>query len=206
MAAPPQPASSSGAPSVASLRLDPQRAALLVVDVQERLAAAMDPQRFAACQRNILTLVELARLLRLPVVLSEQVPQKLGPTVPAIAAAVRQLAPAAPVHGLEKICFAATDDAEFPALFERVARSQWIVVGLEAHICVYQSARGLRALGADVQLPADATLSRSPENHGIGLGLTALTGAVVTSTEALAFDALGRAGTEEFKIISGLVK
>ena len=202
---PTNPASSAPA-GLSALRFDPQRAALLVVDVQERLAAAMDPQRLASCQRNIFILLELARLQRLPVLVSEQVPEKLGLTVRAITAAVKTVPPRASIHTLTKSCFAVTDDAEFPALFERVARSQWIVVGLEAHICVFQSARGLRALGADVQLPADATLSRTLENHGIGLQLSALSGAVITSTEALAFDALGRAGTEDFKIISRLVK
>ena len=192
--------------SASSLSIDPARTALLVVDVQERLVAAMDPQRFAACQRNILVLLELARLQRLPVLVSEQMPAKLGPTVPAIAAALRQVEPGAPVHHLEKSTFAATADAEFPLLFERAARRQWIVTGLETHICVFQSVRGLRQLGVDVQLPADATMSRTPENHRIGLDLAALTGAVVTSTEAAAFDALGRAGTDDFRIISRLVK
>jgi nicotinamidase-related amidase len=184
-------------------RIDPGRATLLVVDVQERLVVAMDPPGFAACERNILILVELARRLRLPIVQSEQVPSKLGPTVATIAAAI---AASQPVHRLDKDTFAVTDHPEFPALFARVDRPQWIVVGLEAHICVFQTARGLRALGAEVFLPADATLARVPGNHRIGLELAARCGAVVTSTETVAFDALGRAGTDDFRAISRLVR
>ena len=187
-----------------SLRLVPSRAVLLVVDVQERLAAAMDPQRFAACERNILILLELARRLRLPVVESLQVPDKLGPTVPAIAGALQ--APELVTHRLEKESFAATGHPDFPALYQRLSRPQWIVVGMESHVCVFQTARGLRELGAELFLPADAIISRSADNHRIGLDLCACAGAVVTSTETVAFDALSRAGTDDFRAISRLVR
>jgi nicotinamidase-related amidase len=197
----PAPAAAAAFP-----RIDPARATLLVVDVQERLVAAMDPQGFAACERNILILVELARRLRLPIVQSEQVPGKLGPTVGTIAAAIAATQPGLPVHRLEKETFAVTDHPEFPALFARVDRPQWLVVGLEAHICVFQTARGLRALDAEVFLPADATLARVPGNHRVGLDLAGRCGAVVTSTETVAFDALGRAGTDDFRAISRLVR
>jgi nicotinamidase-related amidase len=192
--------------AVAFPRIEPSRAALLVVDVQERLVAAMDPQGFAACERNILILVELARRLRLPIVQSEQVPSKLGPTVGTLAAALRAAEATQPLHRLEKQSFAVTDDPAFPALYEGVGRAQWIVVGLEAHICVFQSTRGLRTLGTEVFLPGDATLARVPGNHRVGLELAALCGAVVTSTETVAFDALGRAGTDDFRAISRLVR
>ena len=187
-----------------SLRLDPSQAVLLVVDVQESLAAAMDSQRLASCQRNILILIELCRRLRIPVVESQQLPEKLGPTVPAIAQALR--APEIELHRLEKDTFAASDHPDFPGLYRRLGRRQWILVGMESHVCVFQTARGLRALGADVQLPADAIISRSTDNHRIGLDLAARCGALPTATEAVAFDALVRAGTDDFRAISRLVR
>jgi nicotinamidase-related amidase len=190
--------------SLASLCIDPARAVLLVVDIQSKLTAAMPQPEIAVCQRNWLTLIELARRLRLPVVWSEQYPQGLGPTLPALAGALA--APGLSVHRLEKITFSCTDCEAFPPLAESLGRRQWIVMGMETHVCVWQTARGLLATGADVHLPADATISRAPANHQIGLQLCQRAGGVITSTETIAFDALERAGTEDFKAISRLVR
>src|SRR5262245_33152333 len=94
-------------PSLAPLCRDPERAALLVIDIQSKLTAAMPETERALCQRNWLILVELARRLRFPVVWSEQYPQGLGPTIPALATALS--APGLTVHRLEKITFSCTD-------------------------------------------------------------------------------------------------
>jgi nicotinamidase-related amidase len=77
---------------------------------------------------------------------------------------------------------------------------------MESHVCVWQSVRGLRALGRSVQVIEDAVLSRQPANHRVGLRLGERAGAIVSSTETVAFDALVRAGSEDFKAISRLVK
>jgi nicotinamidase-related amidase len=188
----------------ADLRLDRQRAALLLVDIQERLAAVMAPGDFATVENNVLVLLELARLLPLPVVVSEQYPRGLGPTVPALRAALEEpgLSPAR----IEKLSFGCTDDPSFQEALHRLRRDQWIVVGMEAHICVYQTVRGLAALGNTVHVPADAVISRAPLNVHRGLALAERAGAVITSTETVVFDLLGRAGTEEFRAMSKLVK
>jgi nicotinamidase-related amidase len=186
------------------LRLDPARAGLLVVDVQTKLSAAMPEADLAHCLRNWLILVELARRLHLPVIWSEQYPQGLGPTLPPLVEALS--GPGLTVHRIEKITFSCTDCEALPPLYQALARRQWIVVGMETHVCVWQTVRGLAAWEADVQVPADGTISRAPANHQIGLQLCERAGAVVTSTETIAFDALGRAGTEDFKAISRLVR
>lgn len=186
------------------LRIDPGRAALLVIDFQERLAAAMPPAELAACQRNVLVLVELARRLRLPVVASEQYPRGLGPTVPAIAAALAQ--PGLAVERFEKLDFSCADAPPFAAIHRRLDRPQWILAGMETHVCVYQTGRGLLARGAQVHVPADAVVSRAAANVRIGLDLLARAGAVVTSTETVVFDALRCAGTDDFRALSKLVK
>jgi nicotinamidase-related amidase len=191
-------------PALSPLRLEPGRAVLLIVDVQTKLSAAMAQADLAGCSRNWLILVELARRLQVPIVWSEQYPQGLGPTVPALAEALGQ--PGLRLHRFEKITFSCTDCDALPPLYQTLGRRQWIVVGMETHVCVWQTVRGLLGWGAEVHVPADATISRAPANHRVGLGLCERAGAVVTSTETLAFDALGRAGTEDFKAISRLVR
>jgi nicotinamidase-related amidase len=186
------------------LRLDSQRAALLLVDFQERLAAVMAPGEIAACQRNIVLLFELARQLRIPVVVSEQYPRGLGPTVPGLKAALAE--PGLTVERIEKIEFSCADSPAFKEVHRRLGRDQWIVVGMEAHVCVYQTARDLVALGARVHVPADAVISRAPANVRIGLDLCTRAGAIVTGTETVVFDALKRAGSDEFRALSRLLK
>jgi nicotinamidase-related amidase len=186
------------------LRLDRQRIALLLVDFQQRLAAAMAPGEVAACERNIVLLVELAKQLRLPVVLSEQYPKGLGPTMPALLACLNQ--PGLEVTRIEKIEFSCTDSPAFVEVYRKLRRDQWIVVGMEAHVCVYQTARGLVAMGARVHVPADAVVSRAPANVHVGLDLCRQAGAVVTGTETVVFDALRKAGTDEFRALSRLLK
>jgi nicotinamidase-related amidase len=193
----------------AELRVDPACAVLLIVDVQVKLAAAMDPQAFAVCERNILTLIELARRLKLPLVVSEQYPRGLGPTVPGIAAELEGAVTAGSrLSRLEKTAFACTEDPAFAPLLEDLGpqRRQWLVTGMESHVCVWQTVRGLLALGRAVQVIEDAVLSRQPANHRVGRRLCERAGAVITSTETVAFDALVRAGSEDFKAISRRVK
>lgn len=186
------------------LKIDPARAALLVVDIQERLAAAMPEADRAACERNVAILVELARRKGIPVVASEQYPRGLGPTVPAIAEALA--APGIEVHRFEKVEFACPEAPPFEELWRRLGRTQWIVTGMETHVCVYQSVRGLVAKGATVQVPRDAVASRTPENRSVGLALIERAGGLVTSTEAVVFDALGKAGTDDFRALSKLIR
>jgi nicotinamidase-related amidase len=187
-----------------ALRIDPADTVLLIVDVQTKLSAVMPEAEMARVERNILVLLEMARRLHFPVIWSEQYPQGLGPTVPALATALA--APELVLTRLEKVTFSVTDHSRFQAAYTRIGRSRYVVVGMEAHVCVWQTARGLRALGAHVFVPADAVISRDPANRAVGLELAARAGAVVTSTEVVAFDALGRAGTDDFRAISRLIK
>jgi len=195
----------TGPPSLApSLRVDPAQAALLIVDVQDRLAAAMPDEARARCQKNVGVLLQLARRAHIPVVVSEQYPKGLGPTVAAIEDQLRGEGLA--VQRFEKLEFACPEAPAFAPIWNQLRREQWLVTGMEAHICVYQSARALLARGAQVQVIADAVASRTPENLKVGLDLAERAGAIVTSTETVVFDVLGRAGTDDFKALSRLVK
>ena len=134
------------------------RAALLVVDIQDKLAAAMPEDVLAQAVRNTAVLIETARRMWMPIVVSQQSPRGLGATVPAIEDALRD---APTLHRFDKMIFSAADAPEFAALAPKLGRDQWIVTGMEAHVCVYQSARGLVSRGYDVHVPADAITSRA---------------------------------------------
>ena len=179
------------------------RTALLVVDIQERLAPAMPEDVLAQLLRNTTILIEAAKRLSLPIVVSQQYPKGLGPTVRPLEDA---LAGVANVHRFDKLEFSAASSPGFGALAPVVRRDQWIVCGMEAHVCVYQTARGLVERGYQAHVVADAVASRTKANWNIGLGLAERCGAVVTSTEVCVFDLLERAGSDDFKALSKAIK
>lgn len=188
------------------LALDRARAALLVIDVQERLAAAMPPDPMAALVRNTCVLIEAARRFGLPVVVSQQYPRGLGETVRPVADALAAV-PEGSLHRFDKVEFSACAAPAFAAIAPRLAgRDQWVVTGMEAHVCVYQTVRQLRQETDAVHVVRDAVLSRTADNLAVGLGLIERTDSVITSTEVVVFDLLGAAGTEEFKALSKLIR
>jgi nicotinamidase-related amidase len=192
-------------PETMDVSLAPARAALLVVDVQDKLAAVMPPDAMTALVRNVGILVEAARRFAIPVVVSEQYPRGLGKTVAGIEEALAGL-PAEQLYRFDKLEFSVCAAPGFAPVEARLdGRDQWIVTGMEAHICVYQSARALRAGGAAVHVVRDAVVSRAPQNREIGLGLVERAGALVTSTETVVFDLLQRAGGDDFKALSRLI-
>ena len=170
------------------------RAALLVVDIQERLAPAMPEAVLAQVVRNTKILIEAARRLGLPIVASQQYPKGLGPTIAPIEESL------AGAQRFDKVDFSAARSEGLPK------RDQWIVCGMEAHVCVYQTARDLVAKGYAVHVPADAICSRTRENWKIARKLLDRTGAIVTSTEVVVFDLLERAGSDDFKALSKAIK
>lgn len=192
------------------ISLSAETTALVVVDVQERLAAAMPPDALERALRSVTTLIECARLLGMPVIVTEQYPKGLGPTHERVKSALATLSK--PARLVEKMEFDATSCREFAAGIDDVLRVDStrmrtvVLTGMESHICVYQTARGLCDQRVAVHIPTDATCSRSPDNHRIAESLWNRIGAVVTCTETVAFDLLGRAGTEPFKAISKLVR
>jgi nicotinamidase-related amidase len=186
-----------------AIALSKDRVALLVVDVQERLAAAMPEQTRASVIRNTNVLIEAAKRFSLPIVVSQQYPKGLGTTVSPIEDGLRD---AANVHRFDKLEFSAASTPELSALAPTLKRDQWLVTGMEAHVCVYQTVRGLVDRGYQAHVVADAVSSRTEENWQIGLNLAERAGGIITSTEVAVFDLLGRAGTEDFKALSRLIK
>jgi nicotinamidase-related amidase len=190
---------------MADLELFPESAGLAIVDVQERLAAAMPDDDMRVVLRNAHTLVQAARRLGLPVALSEQYPQGLGAALPVLAEELDRF----PQERLERFAKQEFSCAAVPGwmrFVEVTGRRQWIVVGMEAHVCVYQTVRALCERGFSVHVPRDAVVSRKTANRDAGLALMERAGAIVTSTETVVFDLLKQAGTDEFKKIAQLLK
>lgn len=183
-------------------RLDPKTSSVVVVDVQERLASAMPDETLALVLRATRILVESARLLGARVIATEQYPKGLGSTLPEVA----DLLDHAQARRIEKVAFSATDaDGFVDALKERATRSV-VLVGMESHVCVYQTARELVHLGFHVHVAADGVASRREDHRLAGLDLSVRAGAIRTTAESVVFDWLARAGTEEFKAVSRLVR
>jgi nicotinamidase-related amidase len=174
--------------------LDRGRAALVVVDVQEAFRpAVLDFDRVAA---GAATLVRGARILGLPVIVTQQYPKGLGATVPELAEHLDGIEP------LDKVCFsAAAADG-----FDLQGRDQALICGIESHVCVSQTAHDLLDRGVEVQVARDAVTSRTEENRELGLHKMESAGAIVTSVETALFELLGAAGTDEFKQVQALVK
>ncbi len=187
-----------------TLAIEPADAALLVIDIQQRLAQVMPGELVARLERNVAILAELARRFELPVVLTRQYPKGLGDTITAVREALEPLGEA--LHSYDKIEFSACEAPAFEDAWSKLGRRTWLVVGMETHVCVYQSVRQLCQRGASVHVLADAVCSRTRENHTIGLELMRRAGAFVSATEVACFDVLRRADSEHFKALSRLIK
>ncbi len=174
--------------------LDRGRAALVVIDVQEAFAKAV--QQFEEVVRQTAILVRGARTLELPVLVTEQYPRGLGDTVGPVREALGDA-----VERLPKTVFsAARADG-----FDLAGRDQALVCGIETHVCVNQTVHDLLAGGVEVHVPVDAVSSRSEANRELGLRKMEESGAILTSVETALFELLGAAGSDEFKTIQKLV-
>lgn len=180
--------------------LERDRAVLVVIDVQEKLCAAMSDKVLAKLTKNIGILLESARELNVPVLVTEQYVKGLGPTV----AELKEKA--AEADCFEKMAFSSCGSAEFVAKLRESGRTQVIVTGMETHVCVLQTVIELRDAGFEVHLVRDAVMSRDKRNWQTACEAMTLTGAVPTCTESVMFQLLRVAGTEEFKKLSKLVR
>jgi nicotinamidase-related amidase len=175
-------------------RLDPQTTALLVVDIQERLAPAMEQGAFGRLVKGTDLLLSAAKLLGAPTIATEQYPKGLGATIDAI-----QLGD---VPRIAKTAFSAVDAPEVARFIASRSPRAIVVVGVEAHVCVFQTVRDLAARGYEVHVPHDAVASRREEDRLTALDLMRHAGAIVTTSETVVFDWLQRAEGEVFKVLS----
>lgn len=183
------------------MHLDRTNTVLAIIDVQERLMPVIHDR--LAIEQNLERLIRGCHILGVPAILTEQYVKGLGPTVEPVRRALEETIGYRPI---EKSCFSAQGCHSFAALLAGLARRQVLLAGVETHVCVYQTAIDLLAAGFAVFLIADAVSSRSARNRDVALQRLVSEGAKLCSTEMALFELLGRAGTEEFRAISRLVK
>jgi nicotinamidase-related amidase len=174
------------------------RAVLVLVDLQERLHPHV--VRHDEVAANIVKLVGAAKILGLPIVLTEHAVKAFGSTIGPVRAA---LAAYEPVH---KIIFSCFGSEEFAAKLGALGRPQVLLAGLETHICVCQTALDAIARGYAVHVARDAVSARGETDHAAGLEKMSRAGAVPSTAEMAIYELLERAGTEEFRKILPLIK
>lgn len=177
-----------------SAKLQPDRTALIVVDVQEGFRKAIPD--FERVAKATATLIEGADAIGIPVIVTEQYPKGLGETAHEVAEHLPD-----GTEPLEKVVFSAADAEGF----DLGGREQALVCGVETHVCVNQTVLDLLEAGTEVQVAEDAVGSRTEENKRVGLHKMERAGAVLTSVETALFELLGRAGTDEFKTVQKLI-
>ena len=172
--------------------------ALVLVDVQGKLAQVMHNKE--ELFENLRKIVKGAQILGVPILWAEQNPDGLGPTIPEIAALLPKQKP------VSKLSFSCCGNEQFIKNLKAVSRKNMVVVGIEAHVCVYQTVADLINQQYDVQVVADAVASRTAENKHIGLEKCKDAGAGITGTETVLFELLKEAKGDRFKEIIQLVK
>jgi nicotinamidase-related amidase len=167
---------------------------LLVVDIQEKLVPAIpDHQQLIG---NAEWLLKIASILDIPVLASEQYPAGLGGTIPAI----DKLLP--PNSKIEKLHFSCAADLSCAQRIDEQKREQMVIIGMEAHVCVLQTALLLKQQGKQVFVVADTVSSRSAEDKTLALRRMENAGVVIVSKEMVAFEWMEQSGTDTFRQIS----
>ena len=170
------------------------RSVLLAIDFQQRLVPAI--HQGAAAVANARRLLDAAALLGVPVLATEQTPDKLGPTLPELAAEGARV--------LQKTTF---DALATPAIRAALAgEAELVVTGCEAHVCVLQTVLSLRAAGRQVFVVEDAIGSRRAESHAAARRRMAAEGATIVTTEMVVFEWLGCSTHPRFREVVALIK
>jgi nicotinamidase-related amidase len=174
---------------------------LVIVDMQSKLSAVMPEKEANEMHENTVSLLEAARNLAIPVLVTEQYPQGLGQTEKSVQDALPNNAPI-----FEKTAFSCTGASGFMPTLEQTHRKQIILVGQEAHVCVLQTALDLTVLGYQVHVVEDAICSRKSEHKFYALQRLQAQNIVITNYESVLFEWLRDANHPDFKTISGLLR
>jgi len=179
--------------------LNPEECALVVIDIQEKLLPPI--HEGARMVSNSQLLIRLAKILSLPVIITTQYAKGLGSTVPQIAELLPEVTP------LDKLEFGCFGNSAFCSAVEHLGgRNTLLLCGMETHICVLQTALGALAQGRIVHVAADALGSRTELNWKIGLKRMRDAGVVMSSTEMMIYELLGKSGTAAFKEMLKFIK
>jgi nicotinamidase-related amidase len=180
-------------------KLDAKKAVLVVIDIQERLVPAMPQDVYLRLRETVAMLVNGAGLFGIPVLTTEQYPKGIGHTV-------SELAEACSANVIEKVSFGCCGEPDFRTALKKIGRSQVIVTGMEAHVCVYQTVLGLLEDGYNVHLVRDAICSRNKTDYLTAVANAIQAGAVVTTAETALFQMLQESTHAHFKAVSKLIK
>jgi nicotinamidase-related amidase len=173
-------------------------AVVIIIDIQGNLAQAMHNKENLFT--NNIRLIQGFKALNLPIVFTEQIPQKLGQTIPQITVELDG------IKAIAKESFSCCDEINFKESLEKLKRSHIVLTGIETHVCVYQTALDLISSGYTVHLVADAVSSRTPENRQVGIDAMKSAGAYITSTEMVLFELLRTAADPKAKELFKIVK
>ena len=179
--------------------LSDEKTALIVVDVQDKLLNVMYEKE--AIAENLQKLIKSANLLDIPIIWTEQNPKGIGPTVPEI----KDLMPCN-IKPISKFSFSCCRNKEFMNLIKSSKMKQFLITGIETHVCVWQTSKDLLDLGYEVEVVSDAVSSRTLENKQVGLTKMRDSGVGLTSVETAIFELLKDAKHEKFKEILKIIK
>lgn len=171
---------------------------LIVIDIQESLARVMYGKD--ALFENLQKIIKGAGILNIPMIVTEQVPEKLGATIPEISPLLDTITP------ISKASFSCCGEDRFMRELDSMKRGQVLIAGIESHVCVYQTAVDLIRMGYEVHIVTDCISSRTEENRALGIERMKDEGGRPTGTEMVLFELLKIAGGDRFRAISRLVK
>jgi nicotinamidase-related amidase len=178
--------------------LQAHETALLIIDLQEKLVRAMHEKE--ALIAKTAKLIEGARLFGMPILVTEQNPEKLGATIPELAALLEGVEP------VSKLAFSCLGEPLFLKKLEETRAKSLVVAGVETHVCVYQTAVDLVRRNYGVELVTDAVSSRTVHDRDTAIRKCSMLGALPTTVEMLLFELLGKAEGPVFKAVSRIVK
>ncbi|MCX8034311.1 MAG: hydrolase [Thermodesulfovibrio sp.] len=179
--------------------IEPENSIIVVIDFQEKLAMAMKEEILDNTLKNVIKLINLAKIYSIPIVLTEQYPKGLGSTLQEIKTLIEEIP-------IEKIHFSCVQEEKFIQKLNQYGRKKIILTGMETHVCVWQTALDLIFRGFNIFVPKDGVCSRKKEDWKTGLALIQQAGGIITCTETLIFQILKKAGTPEFKKMLEFVK
>lgn len=171
---------------------------MLLIDVQGQLAQLMYEKE--KLFQSLKTMIQGMKILGVPIIWMEQIPEKLGPTTEEIAKYLTDEKP------IDKFSFSACGDPRFVDQFKKAGRTQVLLTGIETHICVFQTGVDLIQQGCEVQVVSDCVSSRTKENKEIGIQRIVQSGGQVTCVEMLFFELMRAARGDKFKQIVRLIK
>lgn len=171
---------------------------LIIIDIQGNLAHSMYDKE--SLFKGLKQLIKGCTLLEIPVLLTEQNPKGLGPTLPEIKELLPDVAP------VQKMSFSCCDEGSFMDQLASTGKNQVLISGIESHICVYQTASGLLKRGFNLEIVSDAVASRFPENKKLALKKMTDAGIKMTGVEMALFELIKTAEHKKFRDIVKIIK